>query len=94
MLVLTENATTAISALTDQRNMGDTGGIRIATTQHEGTEALTLDTAPEPEEGDQIIEQEGARVFLEPGAAAALGDKVLDAQVDDAGRVQFLVATQ
>jgi iron-sulfur cluster assembly protein len=45
-------------------------------------------------DGDQVIETSGARVFLEPGAAVALDDKSLDAQVDDQGTVAFTLADQ
>jgi len=50
--------------------------------------------AETPVDGDQVIETEGARVFLEPGAAVALDDKSLDAQVDDEGTVAFTLAEQ
>jgi hypothetical protein len=49
--------------------------------------------APQP--GDQVVEAEaGARVFLEENAAETLDDKILDAQVDDNGGVQFTIAVQ
>jgi Fe-S cluster assembly iron-binding protein IscA len=48
--------------------------------------------APRPD--DQVVEQEGARVFVEPAAATVLDDKVLDVRVDDGGGVQFLLAGQ
>jgi Fe-S cluster assembly iron-binding protein IscA len=50
--------------------------------------------ADSPVAGDQVIESEGARVFLEPGAAVALDDKSLDAQVDEEGTVAFTLAEQ
>lgn len=40
-----------------------------------------------------MVEEQGAQVFLEPGAAALLEDKRLDAQVD-AGQVTFAIAQQ
>lgn len=49
--------------------------------------------APQP--GDQVLEEEaGARVFLEETAAVTLDDKVLDAQIDQSGGVQFTIAVQ
>jgi Fe-S cluster assembly iron-binding protein IscA len=48
--------------------------------------------APQP--GDQVLEEDGARVFLEETAAVTLDDKILDAQVDDNGGVQFTIAVQ
>jgi Fe-S cluster assembly iron-binding protein IscA len=44
--------------------------------------------------GDQVLEEDGARVFLEETAAETLEDKVLDAQVDDNGGVQFTISVQ
>jgi iron-sulfur cluster assembly protein len=41
-----------------------------------------------------VVEEDGARVFLEENAAVTLDDKILDAQVDDAGGVQFTIAVQ
>jgi len=92
MLNLTENATTAISAICEERNTGNSGGIRIATREQDGQQSLALSTATRPLEGDSVVEEHGARVFLEPEAAAALDDKTLDAQFDPDGRVQFLIA--
>jgi Fe-S cluster assembly iron-binding protein IscA len=33
---------------------------------------LQLDDATEPQEGDEVVERDGARVFLDPAAAEAL----------------------
>jgi hypothetical protein len=41
-----------------------------------------------------VLEEDGARVFLEEIAADTLEDKILDAQVDDQGGVQFTIAPQ
>jgi iron-sulfur cluster assembly protein len=90
MLMLTENATRVIGALVENNEMPDGAGLRIAT----APEGLTVAAASTPEANDQVVEEESARVFLEDDAAAALDDQVLDAQVDDAGRVQFVLTPQ
>jgi iron-sulfur cluster assembly protein len=90
MLMLTQNATKVIGALVDNPEMPDGGGLRIAT----APEGLTVAPAEVPEPGDQVVEDQAARVFLETDAALALDDKVLDAQVDDSGQVQFLLGEQ
>jgi Fe-S cluster assembly iron-binding protein IscA len=46
-----------------------------------------------PAEDDEVIEERGARVFLEPEAASLLDDKVLDASVDE-NQVAFTIADQ
>jgi hypothetical protein len=40
-----------------------------------------------------VVEEQGARVFLEPEAAALLDDKVLDARVEQ-NQVAFRIADQ
>jgi Fe-S cluster assembly iron-binding protein IscA len=92
MLSLTETATTVIRSIVGSSEP-DTGGLRIAST-NDGQESFTVATASEPIEGDQVVEESGARVFLEPGAALLLDDKVLDARVDEKGGVQFLLVVQ
>jgi len=49
--------------------------------------------AATPAEDDEVVEEQGAQVFLEPNAAALLDDKRLDAQVE-AGQVTFAIAQQ
>ena len=41
-----------------------------------------------------MLTGEGARIFLEPGAAVYLDDKVLDANVDESGQPSFALAEQ
>ncbi|MDQ2649226.1 MAG: hypothetical protein M3Z03_06705 [Actinomycetota bacterium] len=91
MLLLTENATSAIDALVHQPEVPDGAGLRISLADDSGQLALTM--AAFADIDDRVIEDAGARVFLDPGAAEVLDDKVLDAQVAE-GSVQFLVATQ
>ena len=93
MLTLTDSAVTAIRNLTAQPELPDETGLRIMS-QDQGGPAFQVTLAENPADGDQVIESEGARVFLEPGAAVALDDKSLDAQVDDEGTVAFTLAEQ
>lgn len=93
MLTLTDNAVTAIRALTSQPELPDESGLRIMA-QGEEAPSFQLALAARPVEGDEVIESGGARVFVEHTAAAALSDKALDAEVDDQGGVAFSVAPQ
>ena len=52
-----------------------------------------LSVVPVPAEDDEVIEEQGARVFLEPDAASLLDDKVLDAQLEQ-NKVAFTIADQ
>lgn len=91
MLTLTDNAASEIRNLVANPEVPDEGGVRIASNP-EG--ALTLALAAGPADGDAVVDQSGARVFLEPQAGELLDDKLLDAGVDPQGNVQFSIAQQ
>jgi iron-sulfur cluster assembly protein len=92
MLAVTENATSVIQQLTDTPELPDGAGLRIASS--DDAPSLTVAPVGAPEDGDEVVENKGARLFLEPQAAELLDDKVLDARVNDSGGVEFLVAAQ
>lgn len=92
MLTLTSNAVTVVRSLTEQ-TAGGMGGLRFS--QEPGSsQTLTIRAAAAPEPGDQVVEQDGARVFLTAEAADVLDDQILDAEVDAGGAVQFSVVPQ
>jgi len=90
MLQLTENATTIVRSISEQ---SQGAGLRLASNA-EPDGALSAALVPTAEAEDQVIEQEGAKVFLDQGAAAELDDKVLDAGMDASGNVQFGISQQ
>jgi Fe-S cluster assembly iron-binding protein IscA len=92
MLAVTDNAAAVIRDLTEQEEVPTGAGLRIATDESAG--ALKLSLAPEPQEGDQVVDAHGARLFLDHEAAELLDDKALDAAVDAQGGVQFAVGEQ
>lgn len=47
-----------------------------------------------PAKEDEIVLNEGVRFFLAPGTAAALEDKVLDAEIAPKGEIRFGVLDQ
>ncbi len=53
------------------------GGLRITAEEVDGEVELSIFDATEPQEGDEIVERDGVRVFLDAGAAEALADQVL-----------------
>ncbi|HYH34462.1 MAG TPA: Fe-S cluster assembly protein HesB [Nocardioides sp.] len=91
MLTLTENASTVVKGIAEQ--IPDATGLRITAGQ---TQPPSFDVAPAAgaEPGDAVVEQEGATVYLDGGAAQELDDKVLDASVDPEGRVEFALGEQ
>ena len=93
MLTLTDNAVSAILALTSQPEQPPDAGLRIMG-QGEGVPPFQLALADTPADGDQVIEANGAWVFLASDAAVVLADKSLDAEVDYQGSVAFSVSTQ
>jgi iron-sulfur cluster assembly protein len=91
VLTLTDTAASEIRSLVAQPEVPDEGGVRIASNP-DGV--LTLALAGGPAAGDAVVEDDGARVFLEPTAGQLLDDKRLDAGVDTTGNVQFTIGEQ
>jgi len=94
MLVLTDAAAEVVKSVTDTPQAPDGTGLRITQSAPEPGSGLELAAAPEPGVNDQIVETAGARVFLDPLAAAYLNDKVLDAEIDNQGKVRFTLGMQ
>lgn len=92
MLTLTENASTIVKDLAAQQGGSEATGLRISS--EDPQLGLMVTAAQQPQPGDQTIESDGAVVYLDPPASEQLDDQVLDASVDDAGRVQFALAPQ
>ncbi|MDG4802615.1 iron-sulfur cluster biosynthesis family protein [Micromonospora sp. WMMD980] len=87
MLTMTDNAVLVIRDLAAQQDLAEAGGLRIAADTEAGS--LSIELVPEPVRGDQVVDTEGARIFLDSDAAELLNDTAVDAVVDDEGVVQF-----
>ncbi|WP_432957168.1 HesB/IscA family protein [Micromonospora haikouensis] len=87
MLTMTDNAVLVIRDLAAQEDVAEGGGLRIAADTDAGS--LTIELVPEPVQGDQVVDHQGARIFLDSDAADLLTDTSVDATVDDEGVVQF-----
>jgi Fe-S cluster assembly iron-binding protein IscA len=95
MLTVTDDAATAIRTLAAQNDLPAQTGVRISSTTGEsGATALGLSVAEGPLPEDEVIEVQGARVFVDSAVAADLEDKALDAQITEQGQVQFMLANQ
>jgi iron-sulfur cluster assembly protein len=92
LLTLTENAAEVVKTITAQTTQADEAGLRISQQGADASFAVSPVEAPLP--GDQVLDQQGARVYLDEQAAAALDNEVLDAQVDPTGGVQFALGAQ
>ncbi len=93
MLTLTETATTVVKSIVSRAPDKADGGLRIINNSEDGTQ-LGVEVVAAPVPGDQVVDTDGARVFLEPSAATVLDNKVLDAQVADTGAVTFSLTPQ
>lgn len=94
MLTLTETASNVVKAIIDQNPDVENAGLRINSEGTATNAELGVSVAEAPEASDQVLEQDGARVFLDEGATIALADKVLDAQVASDGSVSFAIGQQ
>jgi iron-sulfur cluster assembly protein len=94
LLALTDNAVEAVKNLVSSSDeASETGGLRLVA-ERAGMQAnLQLSVVPLPAEDDEVVEEQGARVFLEPEAASLLDDKVLDASVEQ-DQIAFTIADQ
>ena len=90
MLTLSPSAVEAVDALLHSPTVPDDAGLRIGTA---GEQQLTVELAPEPAPGDQVIEEGGARVFVDPEAAPILDNVQLEAQTDG-DQIAFGLAPQ
>jgi iron-sulfur cluster assembly protein len=93
MLTITDSAVSAIRSLTSQPDLPVDTGLRIVK-QGAGAPAFELALTEGPAAGDQVVEEGGARVFVDRAAAAVLEDKALDAQVTDQGDLAFHISDQ
>jgi iron-sulfur cluster assembly protein len=94
LLHITSAAAEAISAIT--HSVPGSAGVRITTLPQASTNGhgpvavFDFYPAPEPNEGDAVVEENGVQVFLEPDVVPLLEDKMLDAELDG-DEVRFMV---
>jgi iron-sulfur cluster assembly protein len=94
LLALTESAVQAVKGIVSSlEETPENGGLRMATERTGEQANFQLSVVALPAEDDEVIEERGARVFLDRDAAVLLQDKVLDARVDE-GQVAFTVEDQ
>ena len=89
MLTITQDAADAIARALAQEPAD--AGFRIAEGDHSTNgsgPALEMALAQAPEADDEVIDDGGVRLFVEPQAAETLDGKVLDAEIAE-GEVRF-----
>jgi Fe-S cluster assembly iron-binding protein IscA len=87
MLTLTDQAQQAVRGLTQDPQAPEGAGMRIAA----GEKGLELSLVEAPTPGDDVIDDAGARVFVEAQTSPMLAEQTLDAQVQE-GQVAFFLA--
>lgn len=92
MLTLTENASTIVRDIAAQQGGSDSTGLRISA--QDPSQGLMVTATEQPLPGDRTVAADGALIYLDEPASLQLDDQVLDASVDEAGRVQFALAPQ
>jgi len=94
LLALTDNAVEAVKSIVSSSDeASETSGLRMVA-ERAGTQAnFHLTVVQLPAEDDEVIDEQGARVFLEPEAASLLEEKVLDASVEQ-DQVAFTIEDQ
>jgi iron-sulfur cluster assembly protein len=69
----------AAGAVKEIKELVETGGLRfVGHAGEDGSFEFEPSLAEAPEEGDQVIEQDGARVYLDALAADKLDDMILE----------------
>lgn len=89
MFTMTTKAREVVRRVTSHPRISATSGLRISS-QRADESALGVTTAAGPERGDEVVERDGARVFLDEPAAPRIRGRLLDAVTRD-GRVHFVV---
>jgi iron-sulfur cluster assembly protein len=95
-LALTDNAVAAVKEVVASAPEAlESSGMRIVA--HEGADgqaSFELSVAAVPAEDDEVIEEQGARVFLESTASDLLDSRALDARVDADRHIAFVIGDQ
>jgi Fe-S cluster assembly iron-binding protein IscA len=95
MLTLTPDARLAIVGLVEPIDSDCHGGVRIAVADAPNGQGpqLGLELAVGPAPGDSVIDEDGARVFLDEPANQLLDEATLDVRIDQAAQqVDFYLA--
>ena len=90
MLAPTENVTEIVKQLTEE--VPAMSGVRIAA-EPDG-QSLSVSPADQAAPDDQVLEQDGATVYIDAPAAEMLDDKILDGGVDAEGNIEFALGQQ
>jgi iron-sulfur cluster assembly protein len=92
VFTMTPKAREVVRRVTSHPRVGKSSGLRIAS-QGPATDALGVRTAAGPKHGDEVVERDGTRVFLDRRAVPRVRGRLLDAVTEETGVVRFVVRT-
>ena len=78
MLQLTDQAASTIASVCAENGAGQSGGLRISGTASNGETALDFEVVTGALDGDAVVREGDAVLFLDDVASAVLDDKMLD----------------
>ena len=95
MLALSESAVVAINGIMSNPDIPEGAGLRVSPQMTPANEpvALELSVAEAPVGGDQVVEDQGAHVFVDERISLMLDDKTLDATTEGE-QVSFTIVDQ
>lgn len=85
MLQLTDSAVEILKEAREEIGASDDAGARLRSVPTEQGDTIRVEFADEPEQGDQVIEEAGLRVFVSDDLVEPLNDRTLDATVTPGG---------
>lgn len=91
MLEITPKALAIIQHVTSHPRLEPTSGLRIADA---GDPHLRVRIVNGPDSDDAVLEREGGRLYLGPGAAERLRGQELDAVTEHDGSVHFVLRAE
>ncbi|MCA2219011.1 hypothetical protein [Jidongwangia harbinensis] len=92
MFTVSENAINAIRQIVARPGVPQGAGLRIAT--NDGQVSLHVAVAPTSEPGNTVFQAASdAALFIAGDAEECVDDKIIDALIDDNGRVQFVLVS-
>lgn len=89
MLTMTPSALAVARKVTDHPRLGRRSGLRIARTAEDARLQVCAVTGPRA--GDEVVERDGARIYLGPAAGSRLRGRMLDVGKEQSGRFHVIV---
>jgi Fe-S cluster assembly iron-binding protein IscA len=90
VLTMTPKALAVVRKVTANPKLDESSGLRIAHSNGK-VAPLQVHTATGPRPGDEVVERDGARIFLGREAARQVRGRLLDAVTERNGRVHFVL---